>query len=254
MIKFRIAKCLVNNKINKYALIYNEKGEIVARKIIEKDKDGNEYFSTINTFNTKCKNKISDKMFSGRIKDAVETVKAGNGDCICRYNIFWSGAFYNIRVLYYLDRSIGEDYRERTIEGFKDSKFCYIIIFNGNKFVDLENKTFCEIDLYNQNIIPLKEYDSDSECEDVINKFVDYLYTIAQKYLSYCILNSMNLNDFWGFLENDLNEKGYSELVRDILFWHVFQESEKEDGFRYLSLEPKKKIKNLFRVIQHIKR
>ena len=254
MIKFRIAKCLVNDKINKYALIYNEKGEIVARKIIEKDQDGNEYFSTINTFNTRCKYKTFAKSFSGRIKDAVETIKTGNGDCICRNNIFWSGAFYNIRVLYYLDRSIGEDYREKTIEGFKDSKFCYIIIFNGNNFINLENGTFCEIDLYNQKIIPLKEYDSEEECEDVINKFVDHLYAIAQKYLSYCILNSMNLNDFWGFLENDLNEKGYSELVRDILFWHVFQESEKEDGFRYLSLEPKKKIKNLFRVIQHIKR
>ena len=98
MMKFRIEKCLVDDKINKYALIYNEKGEIVARKIIEKDKDGNEYFSTINTFNTK--NKILAKRFSGRIKDAVETIKTGNGDCICRNNIFWSGAFYNIRVLY----------------------------------------------------------------------------------------------------------------------------------------------------------
>ena len=254
MMKFRIAKCLIDDKINKCALIYNEKGEIVARKIIEKDQDGNEYFSTINTFNTRCKNKTFAKMFSGRIKDAVETIKVGNGDCICRSNIFWCGAFYNFRVLYYLNRSIGEDYRERTIEGFKDSKFCYIIIFDGNNFVNLENETFCEIDLYNQKIIPLKEYDSEEECENVINKFVDYLYTIAQKYLSYCILNSMDLNNFWEFLENNLKEEGYSELVRDILFWYIFQESEKEDGSRCLSLEPKKKIKNMFRVIQHIMR
>ena len=252
--KFRIVKCLVNDKINKYALIYNEKGEIVARKIIEKDEDGNEYFSTINIFNTRCKNKIFDKRFSGSIKDAVETVKAGNGDCICRNNISWYGAFYNIRVLYYLDRNIGEDYRERTLEGFKDSKFCCIIIFNGNNFVNLENETFCEIDLYNQKIISLKEYDSEEECENVINKFVDYLYMIAKKYLNYYILNSMDLNNFWEFLENNLKEEGYSELVRDIIFLYIFQESEKEDGSRCLSLEPKKKIKNMFRVIQHIMR
>lgn len=36
MMKFRIAKCLIDDKIKKCALIYNEKGEIVARKIIEK--------------------------------------------------------------------------------------------------------------------------------------------------------------------------------------------------------------------------
>lgn len=253
MIKFRIAKCLVNDKINKYALIYNEKGEIVAKRIIEKDKDGNEYFSTINTFNTRCKYKTFAKSFSGRIKDAVETIKTGNGDCICRNNIFCFGAFYSIRVLYYLDRNIGEVYREKTIEGFKDSKFCYAITFNGNRFINLENKPFCEIDLNNQNI-PLKEYDSEEECENVINKFVDYLYTIAKKYLSYCILNSMDLNNFWEFLENNLKEEGCSELVRDIIFLYIFQESEKEDGSRYLSLEPKKKIKNMFRVIQHIMR
>lgn len=252
MIKFRIAKCLVNDRINNYALIYNEKDEFVAMRIIEKDKDGNEYFSTINTFNTRCKNKTFAKRFSGRIKDAVETIKTGNGDCIYGNNIFCSGAFCNIRVLYYLDRNIGEVYREKTIEGFKDSKFCYNIIFNGNRFINLENKPFYKIDLNNQKNIPLKGYDSEEECEDAINKFVDYLYTIAQKYLSYCILNSMNLNDFWEFLENDLKKEGYSELVRDIIYWYVLQESEKEDDSRCLSLEPKKKIKNLFRVIQHI--
>ena len=254
MIKFRIAKCLVNDKINKYALIYNEKGEIVARKIIEKDKDGNEYFSTINTFNRKYKNKTLGKMFSGRIKDAVETVKAGNGDCICRYNIFWSGAFYNIRVLYYLDRNIGDYFRKRTIEGFKNSKFCYIILFNDDNFINLENETSCHIGFYNQEEFILKEYDTEEECEKLINKFIDYLYMIAQNYLGYCIANSLNLEDFYEFFENNMKEKGYSELAKYIIYWFIFKELEKEDGTRSLSVEPKEKIKRMFRVIQHIKR
>lgn len=76
--KFRITKCLINDKIVKCAIFEkNEKWGTHKRKIIEKDSKGKEYFTIPNT-----RVKSVFKSFTDRIGDAVDEVINGDGDAI----------------------------------------------------------------------------------------------------------------------------------------------------------------------------
>lgn len=57
--------------------------------------------------------------FSGRIKDAIDTIKNGNGDCIKHEKYY--------KVLYFIDRKVGEELRQKSLEGWKDTKFAWAI-------------------------------------------------------------------------------------------------------------------------------
>lgn len=69
-----------------------------------------------------------NKLFTGRIKDAVETIRNGDGDCIQIHETFVK----TVNVIHFLDREIGEKLRQKSIEGWKDSNFGWIITC-GNK-------------------------------------------------------------------------------------------------------------------------
>ena len=62
-------------------------------------------------------------LFTGRIKDAVETIRNGDGDVIEVGDLF--GQFINVQ--YFLDRTVGEKLRAKSIEGWKDTKFAWIV-------------------------------------------------------------------------------------------------------------------------------
>lgn len=77
-------------------------------------------------------NKDDDRLFkilfTGRIKDAVETIRNGDGDVIKVGHVFGSA----IEVVYFLDREIGEKLRQKSIKGWDNAKFGWIITC-GNK-------------------------------------------------------------------------------------------------------------------------
>ncbi len=120
MKKFRVANCFNNltNSIGEFA-IFEDGSE---RKPIFIDGDGHKYFKVDNELNKDCHTMLA-KSFSDRIKDAVDTIITGNGDVISVYNAIGE----HINVFYYLDREYGESLRKKTIEGWKDTKFGYII-------------------------------------------------------------------------------------------------------------------------------
>lgn len=116
MKKFRVAKCLVDGKINEYAIFADGS----RKKMIQIDEQYGKFFKVDNELNTNYKSCLRFS-FSGRIKDAVDMIKSGNGDCI--KSIFGS----HESVLYFLDRTIGEELRKKSLDGWKDTKFGWAI-------------------------------------------------------------------------------------------------------------------------------
>lgn len=120
MKEFRIARCLDNNGkgINEYAIFADGS----RKKLIETDEKYGKYFEVDNELNTDVKNSLRFS-FSGRIKDAVDTIRNGNGDCIKSFQLFGR----HDSILYFIDRKFGEELRQKSLDGWKDTKFAWAI-------------------------------------------------------------------------------------------------------------------------------
>lgn len=119
MKNFRIAKCIERKEVGEYAIF--EDGS--KKKRIELDANGNKYFRVDNELNLTSK-ELTASLFTGRIIDAVNTIRAGGGDCI-QTSSFMSISTEN--VIYFLDRKVGESYREQFLKGFVDTEFAWKI-------------------------------------------------------------------------------------------------------------------------------
>lgn len=108
MKEFRVAKCLIDGKVNEYAIFADGS----RKKKIQVDEQYGKYFEVDNELNTDCKSCLRFS-FSGRIKDAVDMIKSGNGDCIKSVQMVGR----HDSVLYFLDRTIGEKLREKSLDG-----------------------------------------------------------------------------------------------------------------------------------------
>lgn len=124
MKEFRIAKCLLNGKIEEYVIFRDGS----RKKRIYTDDKGRKYFEVDNELNNSTNIFILKRSFSGRIKDAIETIRMGNGDCLKVANLLGS----HENVIYFLDRDIGEEFRKKTIDGWRDAKFSWVISVGRN--------------------------------------------------------------------------------------------------------------------------
>lgn len=115
MKEFRVAKCLVNGLISEYAIFADGS----RKKLIKNDKQYGKYFEVDNELNNDCIPCLLSNYINS-IKDAIDMISNGNGDCLKTSS---SGD----RVLYFLDRKIGDDLRKKTIEGWKNTKFGWTI-------------------------------------------------------------------------------------------------------------------------------
>lgn len=115
---FRVAICLENGKLDEYAIFADGS----RKKKIQVDEKYGKYFEVDNELNTNYKSCLRFS-FSGRIKDAVDMIKSGNGDCIKSLQMFGR---YD-KVIYFLDRAIGEELRQKSLDGWKDTKFGWAI-------------------------------------------------------------------------------------------------------------------------------
>ena len=92
MKEFRVAKCLVDGKVNEYAIFADGS----RKKIIQTDKQYGKYFEVDNELNTDCKSFLRFS-YSGRIKDAVEMIRNGNGDCISSTQLFGKNSLNSLQ-------------------------------------------------------------------------------------------------------------------------------------------------------------
>lgn len=94
------------------------------RRVVQTDKDGNKYIQVPNIYN--ATSFIYQNSFFDRIEDAVKTVLDGNADALIKGN----GLFDEddtLYPIYFIDREIGNEYRRKTIEEWRDTKFKYSI-------------------------------------------------------------------------------------------------------------------------------
>lgn len=76
MKEFRVAKCVNNGKIEEYAIFKDGS----RKKRIYVDNKGRKYFEVDNELNDSASSSFLRRSFSGRIKDAIETIRIDNGD------------------------------------------------------------------------------------------------------------------------------------------------------------------------------
>jgi hypothetical protein len=102
---------------------------------LKENREGYKYFSVKNPY---YKLMLGEKdltsfrdHFYHRIKDAVTAVREGHAHAIQRsgpINIFAT----ETDVVWFVDEELGEKYRKKTIEGFKDAEFGYGVKFGSN--------------------------------------------------------------------------------------------------------------------------
>ncbi len=178
MKEFRIARCLDDNEkgISKYAIFADGS----RKKQIETDEKYGEYFEVDNELNTDTKTFFRSS-FSGRIKDAIDTIKNGDGDCIKSFNLFGR----HDSVLYFIDREVGEKLRQESLDGWKDTKFAWVIEtgrkdgFSSYAALNEKNET---ISIFDKERTP-KYFVSKEEAE----KYIKNLISVSFDYAKQCI-------------------------------------------------------------------
>lgn len=171
MKEFRVAKCLENNEIHEYAIFADGS----RKKFIQYDEQYGKYFEVDNELNTECKTCLRFS-FSGRIKDAVDMIKNGNGDCIQSAKLFGRVD----KVIYFLDRKVGEELRQKSLDGWKDTRFGWAIecgyksSFAGYSMLNKKNE---RISAFGKENTPMT-FDS----KESANEYAEYLVDKARHY------------------------------------------------------------------------
>lgn len=175
---FRVAKCLENGKVNEYAIFTDGS----RKKMIQADEQYGKYFEVDNELNTNYKSCLRFS-FSGRIKDAVDMIKSGNGDCIKSIQLFGR----HDSVVYFLDRTIGEELRKKSLDGWKDAEFGWAIeCGNKNSFsgYSMLNKKMERISMFDEERKPMTfdtEEDAKRYVEGLIERAKYYAKRLANK-------------------------------------------------------------------------
>lgn len=206
MKKFRVANCFdeLNGRIGEFA-IFEDGSE---RKHIFTDDDGHKYFNVDNELNKDCHNILATS-FTNRIKDAIDTIIAGNGDCITSFNTIGE----HIKVLYFLDREYGESIRQKTIEDWKDTKFAYVIKYGSNMsfsgYCNVLNKDYCPV--FNGDNRRVLYFDSYSAAKEEIEKIISKAYEYAKQINDY--IPDSNTDES---LVSEVSNKVYNQMVTDL--------------------------------------
>jgi hypothetical protein len=105
---------------------------------IHKDSEGREHFAVPN-----MKDERFGKLFINRIKDAIECIREGDGDALSINGVIGGRTE---SVYRFVDREIGEEMRQKCIDGFKDVvfgfslKFGYLSSFSGAMFIGVAGR------------------------------------------------------------------------------------------------------------------
>lgn len=204
MKNYRVAKCLENGTINEYA-IFDDGSR---KKVIETDEQYGKYFSVDNELNPN--GGVLKRSFTGRIKDAVDTIKIGNGDCLKTFNLFGRQE----SVIFFLDRNIGEELRKKSIDGWKDTKFGWQIeagnknSFSGYSPLNLKAE---RISMWDEDRKPMT-----FKTEKEANEYAESLVSRAWDYAKYMVnrINSVMDKEERDRIFNEIYDKLENETSR----------------------------------------
>ena len=145
---------------------------------VNTDNEGKEYFPVPNIYTDD-----SFKLFLGCIKDALTTIREGNGDVLSIGGTPFCPGGEN--VYKYVDREYGEHLRQKTIEGFNNTEFGYSIKFgylnsmSGSRFVSENNKILTMFDDQRNYIF----FSTIEEAENYKNKVLSIAEKVKNGYL-----------------------------------------------------------------------
>lgn len=209
--EFELSYCLDENNKNSLFAVFTDGSE---RNHVFQDNDGHYYFNVRNTKNDSEEDPELKKSFSGRIKDAVEIVREGYGDVIIMQRTF-SGQLIDVR--YFCDREYGEFLRTKTINGWKNAKFRWIIKAGRKSsmtgFIPLSD------DYVYGNLYTAKSFDSEEEAKLWMKKAHNEAMSYAEK-----LIGKRDYST-WCFVFDDIKKKcsgknGWSfifDLVNDMI-------------------------------------
>lgn len=202
---FRVAKCLCYEgkgcqTIRDCAITDDGK-----KHIIQETKDGEKYFTIDNPYSN---NTLRDRHFHGRIGDAIQAIKEGYADVILsggNTNVFNEHDYPIVMI----NRQIGDEYRQKSIKGFKDTKIGYCIFYgNKNSFGG-----YHPVDAIG-DMAMIKEpmiYDSEEEAQNKLNYYIEEATKLAKS----------SINDKNEFL--NIKSDGVPSIVNDIA-WDMIEE------------------------------
>lgn len=172
------------------------------KKLIHNDDKYGKFIYVNNKLNTDDEEPFN-KFFTGRIKDAVETIRNGDGDVIKVGRILGLA----IDVLYFLDREIGEQLRQKSIRGWENAKFGWIITC-GNKYSlwgysPLTNgyKTYSQF--FDNEVKPIV-FDN----REGAVKYIEEIISIAKRYASEYVEKAKDIAD----------EEGKRQIYPDMIY------------------------------------
>ena len=180
--KFRRTRCIVQQgtQFERVAdTVITDDGNM---HIIQKMKDGTEYFYIDNPY---ADEHHFAKYFIGRIGDAIRSIREDYADVLIGGNgrdIFSSGNYPAVL----LDREKGEEYRAKSKEGWKDTKFGWVIQFGskysfGGYYTASETGEAAHKSLVKE--IKPKVYDTKEEAEAQFKKWHAEALEYAKKYV-----------------------------------------------------------------------
>lgn len=168
--RFKALEC---GKVVEKISLYDQNDERITTRMIQVDKDGKEYYYMPNFYH-------DGKLFSNRPKDAIDTIKAGFGDAILCDTIF---AMNTVHVVRFIDREYGEELRQKTLEGWKNTKFAYGInmgsknSFSNGGIVDIDE----DLDIMNEELKPLY-FETEQDAQDYIDKMIKMATHYSDEY------------------------------------------------------------------------
>ena len=180
-------------------------GDYTIERRIQKDEMGRLYFYVPNLLNNPSHSPIN-LLFTRRIKDAVETIRNGDGD-VLRVSDF----FATEKVLYFLDRDYGEKIRKRFLEGWKNAKFAYAIKHDINGELDID-------DNYHVYGVPSGITTRYFETEEEAQSHLEQLKKVAKKDVER--YNSLSEEDRRSFFDDNFSS------AREALFLWLLEKEE----------------------------
>lgn len=173
-------------------------GDDVIRRRIEADDKGYRFFYVPNLLNNPTSSKLN-RIFTMRIKDAVETIRNGDGDALHVSNLFGT-----INVKYFLDRNYGSDLREIFLKGWEGVKFAYAIRYGGTCELDTDNN-------FSSSTIHIKYFDTEFEATNYLSDLQKNAVQYAKKYRT---LDENKQSCFW-------SENSFSEAMESLILFEL---------------------------------
>ena len=185
------------------------------------DSNENKYIYLKNPFN-------EYGMFTFNIEDTVKCIKNSYGDVLIQKNIFVKTE----HVIYFLDRKIGEEYRTKFINGWKNTEFSSVYIVNNTKF-DIHGNFIYDNTVY-EKVTKEQLKNKEHEYLSIARKIFDYI----QDHDDVSIFNSeLKIPMITELVENiNYNENRKGKIQKVISYGSVIY-SRKKDTLHFLSDE-----------------